>query len=201
MANLIYYKNEKEVFKTAFEKKISIKEAEIIFKKLCRHYKLGDVFLKWTSGCRRPKAFSDWKVLLNVDNNTIGILCHEVAHIKHHRKYCKGGHNKKHWKIMKGMIDYCEKKNWFEDELAKRLAPKPIKIELTKDEIKIREIIRLQDNCKRYQTKIKRYGNKLKKAQKKIVRLSKRIVMGNLSFLYSQGVAEYSKGVEVYKSF
>jgi hypothetical protein len=72
---------------------------------------------------------------------------------------------------MKSIIAYCEKKDWFEAELQSRLAPKPVKPEPTKAELRLKVIARLQGNCKRYQTKIKLYSNKFKKAQKKIARL------------------------------
>lgn len=171
MANLVYYKNEKETFKTAFQRKIKCNETYILLDKLAKHFKLGAVRLLWTSGCRKPKAIGNWTIILNCDYNSFGILCHELAHLKHHQRYLKSGHNKKHWRIMKTMIAYCERKNWFADELARRLAPKPIKAPQTKDELRLKLIACLQDNCKRYQTKIKLYGHKLKKAQKKITRL------------------------------
>jgi len=177
MADLIYYRTEKITFQNAFEKKMDTTEAKIVFAKLVRHFKLGQVYLDWTSGRNHPRASRfPRKVLLNVDWNSFGVLCHELAHIKQMIKGNAGHnwHNKKHLKYMKGMIAYCEKKNWFEDELQKRLAPKPIKPEPTKDELKASLILRLEKNCKKYQTKIKMYSNKLKKAQKKIIRLNKK---------------------------
>lgn len=182
MAHLIYYSNEKEVFKTAFEKKMSQVRAVIVFEKLCRHFKLGQPYLVWTSGRNHPRASNcPRKVTLNVDCNSFGILCHELAHIKQMVKGNKGHtwHNKKHMRFMKSMIAYCEKKNYFETELERRLAPKPVKPEPTKDELKAKMIARLENNCRRYQTKIQLYNNKLRKTQKKILRL-KKIVMGNL---------------------
>lgn len=174
MANLVYYRNEKEVFKTAFEKKLSVNETEIVSKKLIRHCKLGEVHLAWTSGNRHPRArrltWGSRQVLLNIDWNNFGILCHEFAHI---RQIVKGNaghnwHNKKHWRFMKGMIAYCERKNWFEAELKRRLAPKPIKPEPTKQEIQQQKILRVETKIKRYEMKIKMYGKKLVKAKRSL---------------------------------
>ena len=178
MANLIYYRNEKVEFEKAFHKNLSSStKTEIVYKKLLKHFKLRPVRLEWTSGRVKPKCCS-WRVLLNRDWNTYGVLCHELGHLYQFQypKYKGNGtwHNKKHKRIMKRMIAYCEKKNWFEDELNRRLEPKPEKPKPSSEELTLKVITRLEGNCKRYQTKLKLYGNKLKKVQKKIERLKKR---------------------------
>jgi hypothetical protein len=177
MTNLVYYKNEEEIFKTAFEKKMSINEADIVFLKLVKHFKLGQVYLAWTSGSRKPKAsYYPRKVLLNKDWNTFGVLCHELAHIKQMVKGNAGHtwHNKKHLKIMKGMIVYCERKNYFEAELKRRLTPKQPKAEPTQQEFQQQKIVKIEVKIKRYEMKIKMYGKKLSKAKRHLIRLQKR---------------------------
>ena len=72
-------------------------------------------------------------------------------------------HTKVHRKIMKRMLNYCKKKDWFKDELERRLTPK-IKIEPTLEELKQKEIEKLKFKIKKYETKIKMYQNKLKKS-------------------------------------
>ena len=179
MANLVYYINERETFKNAFQKKMNCEEAEIVFEKLCRHFKLHRLYQKvhlhWTSGSRCPKAFGTSAIKLNVDCNTFGVLCHELAHIKSMMKYGKMGHNKRHQKIMRTMISYCERHNWFEIELQRRLTPRPAKPELTHEELISKTIERLEGNCKRYTIKIRMYQRKLHKAQLKIGRLRAKI--------------------------
>lgn len=181
MADLLYYRKEREEFEEAFKKSLSVDGAEIVYKKLLKHFKIRPVRLDWTSGCIRPKC-SSWRVLLNYHYNTFGVLCHEVGHLWMFQKTDKQGHNKKHKKIMKRMIHYCEKKNWFEEELNRRLAPKPVKPEPTKEELNLKLIARLENNCKRYQTKLKLYSGKLKKTQKKIERIKKRTIKEVISF-------------------
>lgn len=191
MANLVYYRDEKVVFKDAFEKQIGITDAEIILAKLIRHYKLPKLaYLDWTSGRNHPHADGS-HITLNRDWNNVGVLCHELAH--HYQKnnfkmrmyYRNLGfnrwHDKKHHRIMKSMINYCRKKNWFEAEIDRRTSVKLPKPEPTEQEVRLKLIARLEMNCKRYQTKIKMYGTKLRKAEKKIARQKARIVMGNPS--------------------
>ncbi len=67
---------------------------------------------------------------------------------------------------MKRMIVYCEKMNWFEEQLQRRLNFKRPKVEPSKEEIKAREIIRLQENIIRYEKKILYWQKKLRKATK-----------------------------------
>ena len=177
MANLVYYGKERIEFKEAFERKMSIEEAEIIFEKLCRHFKLNDrynkVHLYWTSGSRCPKAIGRYAIKLNQDCNDIGRLCHELAHTYTYKKYGRMGHNKRHWRSMRTMIVYCKRRNYWQEEIKKRLTPRPQKPIPTKNELKLKVIERLENNCHRYKVKIRMYGNKLKKSEKKILRLNK----------------------------
>ena len=64
MANLIYYRNEKVEFEKAFQNKMTIYEAEIVYKKLLKHFKLRPVRMEWTSGRNHPHCNS-WGVVLN----------------------------------------------------------------------------------------------------------------------------------------
>jgi hypothetical protein len=176
MANLVYYQIERAEFKEAFNKALSYEEAEIIYKKLCKHFKLREVRLDWTSGCIRPKC-SNWRVLLNYDNNNFGVLCHEVGHLWQFQKLNEhdSWHNKKHKKIMKRMIHYCEKRNWFEEELKRRTSPKPIKPAPTKQEKQTKILTLLEERKAKYERKIRLAENKIKKLSKQISALNKLI--------------------------
>ena len=169
MAYLKYYRDERAEFKEAFEKKMSVKEAEIVFAKLCRHFKISPR-LEWTSGRNHPRACGSYLVRLNIDMNDFGCLCHELAHALHLKnKSCRDNenyHGKKHHRIMKRMINYCMKKQWFAEELAKRTAPKQVKPAPSQEEIKMKELIRVERNIKRYEKKIKFYSKKLSKAKR-----------------------------------
>ena len=183
MANLEYYRKEKQIwFPDAFQKQLTIEKAEIVFRKLCKHFKLdsnyNQVHLYWVSGNRCPKAIGRYAVKLNRDCNDFGRLCHELAHIKEHQKYGKGGHTKRHKKIMGVMINYCKRRNWFEEELARRTAPKIVieKPEPSKNEIKQKKIIRLENLIARNTSRIKRSQNAIKKANRKIAYLKKSLL-------------------------
>lgn len=170
---LLYYHKEKiNWFPESYGKPLTIAKAEVVFKKLCRHFKLF-VTLRWVSGNRHPKAFGTHLVLLNYENNNFGILCHELAHILHLKKYHKSGHNKKHKKCMKTIISYCKRKNWFEDELERRTAPKPMKPEPSKDEIREKRISQLEDRKKSYERKIRLAKNRIKKFNRQISALKR----------------------------
>jgi len=173
MASLIYYRKEREEFDEAFKKELSICQAEIIYKKLCKHFKLRMPRLVWTSGRNHPHC-SQWSICLNYNYNTIGVICHELAHLFMFQKLNTHGHNKKHKRIMKRMIRYCEKKNWFEAELKRRTEPKPQKPEPTKQEIQQQKITKAEKKMKRYEMKIKMYQKKLSKANKSLTILKKR---------------------------
>ena len=167
MAHLKYYHDEEVEFKEAFDKKMSSEITMIIYKKLCRHFKLREARVKWTSGRNHPRCCS-WQITFNYNFNNIGVLCHEVAHLYQFQKPRKSKiwHSKEHWKIMKRMINYCAKKNYFEEEVVRRLSPKPVKPQPTKLEIKSQELNKLQEKIVRYEKKIKMYQKKLSKAKR-----------------------------------
>jgi hypothetical protein len=175
MANLLYYRTEKVIYKEAFDRTLTIDSAEIVFKKLVRHYKLGNVYLVWSSGNRRPKAYGDYKIILNRDWNNFGVLIHELSHIIHKKRLNKSGHNKRHLRFMKSMVTYCTRKNWFQEEIEKRLAPKPIEPKVSEISIVENELIEIESKLKRYYSKLKFYNNKIKKNERKLRRLKKRL--------------------------
>lgn len=173
----LYYRLERQEFREVFDKKLYVVEAEMVYKKLCRHFKLSRVRLLWTSGCVRPKC-SSWRVLLNADNNNFGVLCHEVAHLYQFQKpRYKQGHNKWHKKAMKRMVIYCERKNYWEKELKKRTAPKPFNLEPTPIEIRLKKIesleLSIKKATKKKEQRIKRTQNLIKKNHRRISALKR----------------------------
>jgi len=177
MANLVYYKNENEEFKEAFGKVMTRQETEMVYLKLCRHFKLRKVSIEWTSGRNHP-CCNAWRICFNLDWNNFGVFCHELAHLYQFQypKYRGDGnrfHNKKHRRIMKRMVNYCQNKNWFEIELKRRTEPKPEKPEPSKDELRQIKIKRFEQSTKKCLSKIKRYQNLIKKNNRRIVHLKR----------------------------
>lgn len=176
----MYYRNERAEFQEEFKRELPNWDATVIvIKKILKHYKLGTPSIYCTSGRNHSNA-GKWKITINAGQMNFAVICHELAHtyqdVKGYREKGENWHNKRHKRIMKRMLDYCKKKNWFEEEINRRLAPRPVKPEPTKDELNQKLIARLEDNCKRYQTKLKLYSGKLKKTQKRIERMKKRTI-------------------------
>jgi hypothetical protein len=181
MGYLKYYRDEREKHGEAYDKKLSGERAvTLVYRKLIRHYKLGykdytNVYkypsLFFTSGNRYSRAGNNCTI--NLDNGgDFGTLCHEVAHMLQLKKWNVDGrrkqrwHNKKHANIVKRMLAYCKKKSWFEIEIAKKLEPKPVKSEPSKEETKRAELEKLKEKMLRYERKINFYQNKLSKANR-----------------------------------
>lgn len=171
MANLVYYKTERKVFKDAFSKELSVQTAEMVYKKLCKHYKIPPTGIEWTSGRNHPHA--GFGITLNRDWNNFGILSHEFAHHLGRRRLGFDGHNKKHWRTMKKVINYCRRKKWWEGEFERRTAPKPDKPEPTKEALRQKKIEKLEQSTKRCLSKIKRYENLIKKNNRRMAHLKK----------------------------
>lgn len=170
MAYLQYYQQERKEFPEAENQELSSKEIQIVAKKLSRHYKLGNVDVEFTSGRNNSKG-SRWRIRINMDNmNNFLVVCHEMAHVYQLRKLnFKSGdrwHGKEHHKIMKRMINYCAKRNWFKEELERRTTFKAPKPEPSKDEVRAKELIKLQEKIVRYEKKILFYTKKMRKAKR-----------------------------------
>lgn len=172
------YVKERIVFKDAYEKELDSRTTLMICKKLCRHFKINHLGVRWTSGRNKPKGSRDY-ILLNYDWNNFGVLCHELAHTIQIRKYSSARHNKKHWRIFERVIRYCRKKDWFQDELERRTSSKPIKPELTKKEIRVKKIesleLSVKKAIKKQETRIKRTQNLIKKNNRRISALKRHI--------------------------
>ena len=177
MANLIYYGDERKEFQEEFKKELpNLKAVRIIVGKLQKHFKLGDVDLDFTSGRNHSHA-SRWHITINVEQTNFGVICHELAHVFQARKLeHEAGdkwHTKKHKRIMKRMLAYCRKKNWFEVELGRRLAEKPFKPELTKEEQRAKRIKQLEIRKQSYTRKIKLSENRVRKLNRQISALKR----------------------------
>lgn len=179
MTYLAYYSNEREEFKEEFKRELPNWDATVIvIEKLLRHYKLGNPNVSWTSGRNHSKG-GRRTVIINIDTmNNFAVICHELAHtyqdVKGYREKGENWHNKRHKRIMARMLNYCKSKNWFEEELNRRLAPRPVKLEPTKQQIQQQKIIIAEKKIKRYEMKIKMYQKKLSKTNRSLIMLKKR---------------------------
>ena len=179
MPYLRYYAKENEEFKEEGSKTLPNTDATtIVINKLLKHFKLMNVSINFTSGRNYSRAGSS-SITINVSMNNFLVICHEVAHIYQHQKlymqHLDGEryHTKEHKRILKRMLNYCRKKNWFSEELNRRLQPKSIKLGLTEKELRMRKIDLLENKKIRYQRRIKLSENKIKKINRQISALKR----------------------------
>lgn len=170
---LKFYDNERVEFKEAFEKSLSYNELEMVFKKLCRHFKISPS-LYYGRGSHANK----WSIqIANRWGLNFGVLCHELAHVYTWKKYgCRVGHGKKMWNVMRRIINYCKKKNYWSEELDKRTEIK-IKPEPTKEEVQLKKIDKKKADLIRYEKRLdyftRLYSNKIKKAKRSLMMLER----------------------------
>jgi predicted metal-dependent hydrolase len=118
MAWLKFYEKERGEFKTAHDTNIFSPDTEMIFRKLCRHFKITNVKLEigtMREGYGRATYSGIYSAsIVKVARKTdFLILCHEIAHIYNRQKLNCWGHNKRLWKTLKKIIKYCEKKDYW----------------------------------------------------------------------------------------
>lgn len=178
--SLKFYEEEHKKFSESYNKKICGEEIEIVFRKLRRHYKLYCflVINGRTSGHFRGNR-------IEVPYNTyFGLLCHEIAHAIDNKKR-RSKHDKKLMRIIGRVINYCKKKNYWEEEIRKRTEIK-VKPEPTKEELQLKKIEKRKNDLVRYEKKFiyytKLYSNKIKKAKRSLLMLQRHLSQNFLFF-------------------
>ena len=175
------YHDEHIKFKEVYAKKLDYDSSEIVIQKLLKHFKIPvwQVRIRRTNKIGGGKCYRNGVIKLRWATD-FGIVCHELAHFLAYRKYHNMKHNKKMYRIMQKIINYCKRKNYWQDETQKRLAPKPVKPEPTKDEIQQLKIQKKQQALARYEKKLKYYtklyGNKIKSTKRSLIMLERTIV-------------------------
>mgnify|MGYP001557847156 CR=1 FL=1 len=175
--SLKFYHDERQEFKEQFEKKLNYQQSEIIIAKIIRHCKLDkwSVRIKRTDRIGAGKCFTNGLIKLRYDTS-IGIICHEFAHLISYRKYYVMAHDKKMRRMMKSLMNYCKKKNYWEGEIKIRTAPRMITLP-TESESRLIKIKKKQEALLRYEKKLKYYtklyNTKIKKAKRSIAMLER----------------------------
>lgn len=109
MAYLKFYRKETEMFPEAFNIKVSDHEAELIVRKLLRHFgrkgRYSKVKIRFWG--HRGSGGNGWFGIRLSHDPSIGLICHEVAHDFHSK------HDKILLRYIKRMIAYCEKNSYW----------------------------------------------------------------------------------------
>ena len=99
-----------------------------------------------------------------------------MAHLYEFRKYRESRHGKRLKRVMARMIAYCKKKNWWADEMARRLAPKVVVIPTLQEEKALR-IAHRKEQLASYEKKLgywtKLYTGKIRKARRSIMMMER----------------------------
>lgn len=172
---LAYYRKERDEFPDHYGVKLSWDECKIVHQKLCKHYKLPIVLYYKGRVCGRAR--SNGVITIGREGMNVGVLCHEVAHLLAYRKYHEMRHNKRMYRIMRGVMNYTKSKGYWKEELERRTAPKPIVPEPTKDELRQKMIAKRKTDLQRFEKRLgyftRLYQNKMRKAQRSITMLER----------------------------
>lgn len=180
----VNYDGEWKAYPIFYNKKIDSKDLQFIADKIARHFKLSkkpDISIFNYRGSRALKYDNYIKLSMKYGLD-FGTLCHELNHFfcwnEQDKQRFSGKpikrirHGTKKWnRNLQKLFRYCQKKNFWEQEIVRRNEPIPAKPELTHEELISKTIERFERNCKRYTANIRMYQRKLHKAQLKIGRL------------------------------
>jgi hypothetical protein len=167
-------------YKDFFQKKVSEYQACFIVKKLEKHFKLGGIWVRfysndWDSGRASRCRYS----IRLCRNPSLGVICHEVNHFLcwkiERTKQCEDiRHGTKKWnRNLQKIFKYCAKKNFWQEEMDRKTAPKPAKPEPTDNELRMQKIQKLEDRKASYERRIKLSENRIKKLNRQIAGLTR----------------------------
>jgi len=105
---LAFYYNEHQLFPEAYNLKVSDQDAKKVMHKLLQHFGNSQKAKSWVVRFygHRDSGSCGWGIRLS-HNPSIGLICHEVCHTFVRR------HGKKMMKLMKRMVNYCKKKDYW----------------------------------------------------------------------------------------
>jgi len=168
------YDKENSKFKDEKDFKVSNEVAQMIVKKLAKHFKLPIRYVYFRQG-RTSTAYKWGREIKFWNNQDVKTICHEVCHFLCWKKFDKKvQHGSKRWlSQMKIIINYCKRKNYWKEELERRTKPKELKPEPTPRELRLKKIERFEAGIKRHQTKIKRCQTLIKKNNRRISALKR----------------------------
>ena len=171
---------ERDNWKTENDMKVSNIKAEMIVKKLAKHFKLPIRHIEFY-GFRDSGQASSWRCRIRLGNNpSVHVICHEVCHflcwkkVRDRKLNFHPQHGSKKWlRQLKIVHNYVIKNNYWKEELERRTAPKEPKPEPTPRELRLKKIERFEAGIKRHQTKIKRCQTLIKKNNRRISALKR----------------------------
>lgn len=108
---LKFYIKERKEFQTESNIKVQNNQAKKIAKKIARHFKIQLNGISFKKG-KKSFAYANNTIKL-VDNPSILIICHELAHLLEYQKKRSMRHNKALMKTISRLIKYCRKKNYW----------------------------------------------------------------------------------------
>ena len=109
MARLLFYWDEWNLYPHHHDTKLNKEKTIKITKKLCRHFKLPQVRLSFSTR-KRGGSYSIWRQRVSLRATTnLGILCHEIGHHYTQIKYHECKHNKKLRRAMKVICNYASR--------------------------------------------------------------------------------------------
>ena len=177
MTYLKFYQKEQVLYAEAYNEVLDYESARIVFEKLRRHYKFKSMMLEFVSGSR-GRCYSTWhgyRIQLPF-GASVGLLCHEFAHALNDKKGYKRGHNKRLMRTLGSLVNYCKRKNYWREEIARRTEVK-VKPVPSKEEQQLKKIEKRKTDLARYEKKLKYYTklytNKIKKAKRSIMMLER----------------------------
>jgi hypothetical protein len=170
-----WHDKEIEQYQEEHKKKVSDEDAEFIVKKIARHFKLGNYSIRFHGYYDSGQIQYGWNKEVRLSHNpSFALIMHELNHPLCHKRYKKQiAHGCRKWQYqLRRIVDYCKKKNFWEQELKDREqrrieASKP-KPQPTAIEIRDQKITKAETKIKKYETKIKMYQKKLQKARRSL---------------------------------
>jgi len=182
------YHQENKDYAEFYDKPIALDDLQFISDKIAKHFKIRKPTVTdygFRSSGGKAFKFGNYIKLSRSCGMNFGTLCHELNHFVcwdeiTDKRYSlhpidRIRHGTKKWnRNLQKLLRYCKKKNFWQDEIARKHTPKPPKPEPSKDELRSKRIELLKSRREAYERRIRLSQNRIKKLIRQISYLEKR---------------------------
>jgi len=117
MVYLKFYGKERKMFEKEYEMKVSDKQAELIIRKLSRHFKISRPRVRFYGIRQSGMSYNGWSNSIRLSHNpSAGLIIHEISHTYNAQKGINHHHNRFLTRTIKKFHRYCSRFNYWINE-------------------------------------------------------------------------------------
>jgi hypothetical protein len=117
MVWLKFYAKEMKMYEKEYGMKVSDKQAELIIRKLSRHFKISRPRVRFYGTRQSGMSYNGWSNSIRISHNpSVALVIHELAHTYNSQRHINHYHNRFLMRTIKKFHNYCSQFNYWINE-------------------------------------------------------------------------------------